>query len=151
MKIIKQTCSVELFVSTYNIDGGLITDCILRAACKESSRYILIYFFLISSKIPSMGSWVYRRMCFIVIFAFARCLKGRRALLKSTYPAIVKSRTQLYILNLSLLSKISPGCIDGLFLDERLKVEFRIELIRFRTRIREESLLIEFFSNLYPH
>lgn len=48
----------------------------------------------------------------------------------------------------SLLRKLSPCVIDGLFLDERGKVKCFVILVRLGTRIAEETLLIQLFSEL---
>ena len=44
--------------------------------------------------------------------------------------------------------KVAPFFVNGLFLNERLKIELRVELVGLCTGVREDPLLVEVFGDL---
>jgi len=48
----------------------------------------------------------------------------------------------------SLVCELTPSVISSLLFDQFIEVEISIELIRFGTRIAEDTLLIELLGNL---
>ena len=140
----------KAFTSDLDVTGRFEAFRILRAAAQEAPDDELVDLFLLTSEVVDVRGRMDRRMRLVILLAVSGTLKA--ALVQQTDLEDVSFQTSGRYLGGGRkglrAGKSAPSVVASLFLDQLVKVEVAVELVRLGTRVAENTALVQSFGAL---
>lgn len=134
---------IKVLAAVYDVNGGLKSKRILRAASEKPSGDKLVNALLVAGQIAGVRCRVDGRMCLVIIPAPAGL--GESTAILKTGPFRKYKKKPVRIL---LGSKGTPSRVYDLLGDQRREIELWIILVSLCSWVRKKSLLVETLGNL---